>query len=171
MPKNALTVISFDSCYIFVEFYFIKQRNMEWIISCNEINWSRSFAHIPQCILIGMGNIWDLQLRWVAFLQVNLIHFGLNNHLYSSIASGRVGAEYPPSKKIAKNWKREGKRRENQEKEWKKSGKRGKIGKKRQKSERFFHFAPPDREGWLCHWTHKSRCVTEYVQIVYHLIL
>ena len=27
----------------------------------------------------------------------------------------------------------------------------GKIGKKRQKSETFFHFAPPDREGCLRH--------------------
>ena len=46
--------------------------------------------------------------------------------------------------------KKGGKEGKNREKE-NKSGKRGKIGKERQKSGRFFHFTPPDREGWLRH--------------------
>ena len=34
--------------------------------------------------------------------------------------------------------------------------KRGKIGKKRQKSGRFFHFAPSDRWGWLRYWVYAT---------------
>ena len=45
----------------------------------------------------------------------------------------------PDSEKFAKNREKVRKNRE----------KRGKIGKKRQKSGSFFHFAPPDRQGWL----------------------
>ena len=48
----------------------------------------------------------------------------------------------PDSEKFAKNLEKEGK-------SWKIGEKRGRIGKKRQKSGRFFHFAPRDRQGWL----------------------
>ena len=49
---------------------------------------------------------------------------------------------YPDNEKFAKNREKEGKNQENREK-------RGKTGKNRQKSRRFFHSAPPDRQGWL----------------------
>ena len=79
----------------------------------------------------------------------------------SNVASGGQGAEKrqntPHIKKFAKNWeKREkfGKKEGNEGKIWKRGknwGKREKIRKKRQKSGRFFHFTPPNREGWLRH--------------------
>ena len=66
--------------------------------------------------------------------------------LDSGVATGvaRGQSATPDSEKFAKNRVKEGK---NQEKsgEKEKSRKRGKIGKKRQKSESFFHFPPPDR--------------------------
>ena len=52
---------------------------------------------------------------------------------------GGGGRVPPDSEKFAKNREEKGQNRE----------KRGKIGKKRQKSGGFFHFAPPDRQGWL----------------------
>ena len=69
------------------------------------------------------------------------------------------GQSTPDSKKIVKNWEKEGKN-------WGKEGKLGKrkIRKKRQKSGRFFHFAPPDREGWLCYW--KSCLVMDIISFV-----
>ena len=59
---------------------------------------------------------------------------------------GVKGGRVPPL--TAKNLPKIGKKRgENEEK----SGKnRGRISKKMHKSGRFFHFAPPDRQGWLC---------------------
>ena len=63
----------------------------------------------------------------------------------SGVATGGVkGGRVPPltAKNLPKIRQKEGKNHE-------KSGKRGRIGKKRQKSGRFFHFAPQDRQGWL----------------------
>ena len=62
----------------------------------------------------------------------------------SSVASGGAAGERvpPDSKKFTKNQEKEGKNWEKLEK----------LGRKRQKSGRFFHFTAPDREGWLCHW-------------------
>ena len=60
--------------------------------------------------------------------------------------TGGKGYSVPlDSEKFPKNLKKEGKNQEKSEKRGKKSGKRGKIETKRQKSGRFFHFAPPDR--------------------------
>ena len=63
----------------------------------------------------------------------------------SSVARGQ-GAECPlTAKKLPKIGEKRGKRGKKSGKEGK-TGKGGKIGKKRQKSGRFFYFAPPDRE-------------------------
>ena len=48
----------------------------------------------------------------------------------------------PDSEKYAKSQEKEGRKRNNR-------GKAEKLGKKRQKLASFFHFAPPDRLGWL----------------------
>ena len=64
-----------------------------------------------------------------------------NSYIYhSGKASMGEGGQRgsPDSKKLAK---KSGKRGGNWGKQVKKSGKRGKIAKKRQKPERFFHFA------------------------------
>ena len=80
----------------------------------------------------------------------------------SSVASGGKGAEYPPTtKNLPKRGKNLGKSGKNQEKRWKIRKKR-KNQEERQKSGRFFHFAPPDREGWLCYWI-------RHKYLVYHI--
>ena len=58
-----------------------------------------------------------------------------------------MGRVPPDSKKSGKGWEKEGgtgKSGENQEKRGNSWEKEEKIRKKRQKLERFFHFAPPD---------------------------
>ena len=77
--------------------------------------------------------------------------------LYSGVATGgsRGQSATPDSEKFAKNLEKEGKNQE-------KSGKRGRIGKKRQKSGRFFHFAPPDRQGWLRYYVLNNDYPTYY---------
>ena len=72
-----------------------------------------------------------------AILQLPQYVAYLKNVAYAFIKQGGQSAT-PDSEKIAKNRKKSGKNQE-------KSGKKGKIGKKRQKSGSFFHFAPPDR--------------------------
>ena len=69
----------------------------------------------------------------------------------SGVASiGAWGGIVPPPLDSEKSVKTEksGKEMKNREK----SRKRGKIEKKMQKSGRFFHFAPPDKLGWLRFW-------------------
>ena len=63
----------------------------------------------------------------------------------------------PDSENVAKNREKEGKNKEKWEK-------RGKIGKKRQISGRFFHFAPPppDRQGWLRYYVLNNDYLTYY---------
>ena len=70
--------------------------------------------------------------------------------LYSGVATGgsRGQSATPDSEKFAKNLE--------------KSGKRGRVGKKRQKSGRFFHFAPPDRQGWLRYYVLNNDYPTYY---------
>ena len=65
----------------------------------------------------------------------------------SGVATGghEVGSATPDSKNFAKNREKRG------EISGKIGEKRRKIGKKRQKSGRSFHFAPSDRQGWLCY--------------------
>ena len=63
------------------------------------------------------------------------IIFGVQyHHTHSVMITGNQKLT-PDSEQFAKN----------REKSGKKQGKRGQIGKKRQKSGSFFHFAPPDR--------------------------
>ena len=70
----------------------------------------------------------------------------------SGIATGVArGAECHPWQR--KFCQKSGKRGKNQEK-MKNREKRGQIGEKRQESGSFFHFAPPDRWGWLRYWEH-----------------
>ena len=68
--------------------------------------------------------------------------FFCSSNASSGVATGGGAECHPDSEKNAKNQEKEVKNREI----------RGKIRKKRQKSERFFHFAPPDRQGWLRYW-------------------
>ena len=62
---------------------------------------------------------------------------------FSGVATGERGqSATADSEKIAQKWE---------------TGKKsGKIGKKRPKSGGFFHFATPDRWGWLCYWQNLS---------------
>ena len=69
----------------------------------------------------------------------------------NSIASWRGrGAECPLTAKNCQKSGKRGKKRERLGKEGK-IGKRRKTWEKKQKLGKFFHFAPPDREGWLRH--------------------
>ena len=70
-----------------------------------------------------------------------ITHKSTVNVIYSGVATGgsRGHSATPDSEKICQKL---GKRGENREKE-EESGRKGK------KSGRFFHFAPPDRQGWL----------------------
>ena len=88
----------------------------------------------------------------------------------SGVASiGARGGRVPPlTAKICQNRKKQEKIRKKEEKSGKNREKRGKIGKnqekigkKEEKSGRFFHFAPPDRKGWLRYW-----CCVVYVGTV-----
>ena len=73
---------------------------------------------------------------------------------YSGVATwGSRGAEcHPDSEKFAKNWEKEGKN-------WEKEEESGRKGKK---SGRFFHFAPPDRQGWLRYYVLNNDYPTYY---------
>ena len=73
-----------------------------------------------------------------------ITHKSTINVINSGVATGGQGEQSatPDSEKFAKNRKKEEKIRKYREK-------RGRIGKKRKKSGTFFHFAPPDRQGWL----------------------
>ena len=75
--------------------------------------------------------------------QSEIENYGLSTK-HSGVATGgsRGQSATPDSEMFAKNREKEGK---NQEKE----GKKRKIREERQNSGMFFHFAPPDRKGWL----------------------
>ena len=62
----------------------------------------------------------------------------------SGVATGGHGGQSatPDSEKIAKNWEKNQEKLGKKRKNWEE---KAKIRKKRQKSGRFFHFAPPDR--------------------------
>ena len=48
-----------------------------------------------------------------------------------------------------------------------KKGEKRKIWKKKQKSGSFFHFTPPDRKGWLCHWAkQKKKKIASFILIL-----
>ena len=66
--------------------------------------------------------------------------------LRSGVATGVKGGQSatPDSEKFARNWEKRGKIRKIEKKE-DKSGRKG----KNLVFQRFFHFAPPDRKGWL----------------------
>ena len=80
--------------------------------------------------------------------------------LYSGVATGgsRGQSATPDSEKFAKIGNKREKIRKNREK-------RGRIGKKRQKSGRFFHFVPPDRQGWLRYYVLNN----DYMQLIIDL--
>ena len=63
----------------------------------------------------------------------------------SGVARGKGGRFPLWQRKIVKNREKERENREKERKNKGKSRKRGKIGKKRPKSRRFFHFASPDK--------------------------
>ena len=87
-------------------------------------------------------------VTFICILTSNLIAQPLSSCIFIVTSKGltcpgisgcKGGRVLPLTAKIAKNWKKEGKI-------W---GKEEKSGRKVQNRKGFFHFAPPDREGWL----------------------
>ena len=93
--------------------------------------------------LISISNVKLIPLDHVTYRWISLVQFTSQWHSHGGGGGGVKGEECP-------SWQQQicqksGKSGEKSGKSGKKLGKRGNIGKKREKSWRFFHFAPPDR--------------------------